>query len=369
MKVEIFKKEYNIGLIFLATVVVPTIISVAYFGIFASDVYISESRFVVRSPERKNPQGLSALLEGAGFSNASDEIYAAHDYVLSRDALNQLNKNNDFVRSFRSNDISIFDRFNPLGLNGTFEKLYTYYLKKVSVDYDSRSTIATVTVRAYHSQDAYKINRHLLDLAESMVNKLNYRARHDLIKYALVEVDEAKIKARQSSVALAKFRNQKNVVDPKQQASIQLQMISKLQDELISAKGQLLQLKSFTPQNPQIPVLQERVENLAKEVSGQTNLVAGGDRSLAGTAVEYQRLELENQFAEKQLAMAMASLQESRNEARRQQVYLERIVEPNKPDGSNSPRRVRGVIATIIVGLVMWGIVTILLAGVKEHHD
>ena len=42
----------GISPLFLFTVVVPTLVAILYFGFFASDVYISESRFVVRSPDK-----------------------------------------------------------------------------------------------------------------------------------------------------------------------------------------------------------------------------------------------------------------------------------------------------------------------------
>jgi capsular polysaccharide transport system permease protein len=83
--------------------------------------------------------------------------------------------------------------------------------------------------------------------------------------------------------------------------------------------------------------------------------------------VQYQKYFLEQQFADKQLTAALASLQEAQNEARRQQVYVERIAMPNKPDAPLEPRRLRGIFATLALGLVGWGIASMLLAGIKEH--
>ena len=71
----------------LITVIVPTTLAIIYYGLFASDVYISESQFVVRSPDKPSVSGLGTLLKSAGFSNAGDEIYAADKYIQSRDAL------------------------------------------------------------------------------------------------------------------------------------------------------------------------------------------------------------------------------------------------------------------------------------------
>ena len=363
---NIFRKK---NALFLAVVIIPTILSILYFGIFASDVYISESRFVVKAPKQAASDGVGLLLQSAGFNNANEEVYATNDYIISRSALQQLNKDGAVTAAYTAPDISIFDRFNPLGWDRSFEKLFKYYTNRVEVTSDSRSAISTLVVRAYSSDDALRLNSRLLQLAEDMVNRLNTRGREDLIRYAQAEVDAAKQQARTASLALAAYRNQQGVVDPQQQAAIQLQMVSKLQDELITVKSQLIQLRAFTPENPQIPVLEKRARILSDEIYKQTGRVAGDNRSLAAAAVEYQRLQLENSFAERQLAGAMASLQEARNEARRKQVYVERIVNPNRPDSALEPRRLRGIFATFVVGLIAWGILSLLLVGVREHQS
>ena len=64
----------RLNLLFVATVVLPTLLATAYFGFLASDVYVSQSQFVVRSPDKPAAAGLGILLKSVGFSNAGDEI-------------------------------------------------------------------------------------------------------------------------------------------------------------------------------------------------------------------------------------------------------------------------------------------------------
>ena len=62
-------KLTKLGWLFYACVVLPTIIAFLYFVIFASDVYISEARFIVRSPNKPETTGFGVLLNTVGFSN------------------------------------------------------------------------------------------------------------------------------------------------------------------------------------------------------------------------------------------------------------------------------------------------------------
>lgn len=363
------KRVKRLGPLFIVTIFIPTLLATLYYGLFASDIYISESRFVVRSPEKPAATGLGVLLKSAGFTNANDEVYAARDYVLSRDALMALNRGGMVTHAYGDGSISIFDRFNPLGIAGSFEDLFQYYQKKVKVQHDTSSSITTLAVSAYTPRDAQRMNERLLEMAEATVNRLNVRGRKDLIQFAQTEVADAANKARQAASALSTYRNQEGVLDPEKQATVQVQMISKLQDELIAARTELLQLRSVAPENPQIPVLETRISGLARQIDGELGKVAGGRNSLAITAARYQRLALDSQIADKQLASALTSLEEARNEARRKQAYVERIVQPNLPDDPLEPRRWRGILATLALGLIAWGILTMLLAGVREHQD
>ena len=246
---------------------------------------------------------------------------------------------------------------------------YEYYLGKTGVEHDATSSITTLTVRAFTAQDAKRMNEDLLDLSEGLVNRLNNRGEFDLVSFAQREVREAEVAARQASQALAAFRNRQGIVDPERQATVQLQLVSKLQDELIASRVQLQQLQALAPENPQIPALRSRIAGLARQIDGELGRVAGGQGSLSANAVRYQRLALDREYADKRLTAALASLQEARNEARRKQAYVERIVQPSLPDEAQEPRRLRGIFATFVLGLVAYAILTMLLAGIREHRD
>ena len=355
--------------LFLLTVVVPSTLAILYFGLFASDVYTSESSFVVRSPERQSTSILGSFLRGAGFSRAQDDSYTVADYVLSRDALHVLVDQIKLDAAYGASEVDRISRFSGIDSDNSFEALFKYYQKMVKVQTDSTSSITTLSVKAFTAKDAVEANRLLISQSEDLVNRLNARGRQDMIKYAQSEVTGAEIKAKAAALAVSEFRNSQGVIDPERQAAIQLQQIAKLQDELIVTTTQLAQLQTFTPQNPQIPSMQKRAQTLRAEIANEGNAVTGGSKSLARKAGDYQRVQLESEFANKQLSSTLASLESARSEAQRQQVYLERVSQPSLPDVAQEPRRLRSILAILALGLVAWAILSMLLAGVREHQD
>jgi capsular polysaccharide transport system permease protein len=354
-------------ILFAIMVILPTTIAILYYGLLASDVYVSESRIVVRAPDKPAQSPFGALLKTAGFTNASEEVYAVTEYVGSRDAVRDANRSGLIRRAYENDAISIFDRLNGFGFSGSFEDMYSYFVKRVTIKNDSTSSVLTLTVRAYSAKDAQKINEALLDQSERLINRLNTRGRRDLIEFAQREANEAAQDARRSAATLAAFRNRTGTVDPEKQAQIGLEMVSKLQDELIASQVQLQQLRRLAPDNPQVPQLAARIAQLQQAMENQMGKVAGSRTSLAANAAEYQRLQIDNEISGKRLAAAMTSLQEAQNEARRKQVYVERIVTPNLADEAIEPRRLAGVLAVFALALIAWGIANMLIAGVREH--
>ncbi|WP_235965061.1 hypothetical protein [Caenimonas soli] len=357
----------RVNLLLLLTVVIPTVLATIYFGLVASDVYVSESQFVVRSPERQATSPLGVLLRGAGFSRAQDDSYTVHEFVLSRDALQVLNKEMNLGQAYGAKTVDVLSRFAGIDPDNSFEALHRYYRGKVQVRTDASSNITTLSVNAFTAEDAARANRMLLEASESLVNRLNERGRQDMIQYAMAEVLAAQKQAKGAAFALSQYRNSQGVVDPERQAAVQLQQIAKLQDELIASSTLLTQLKSVSPLNPQVQGLETRIRMLRQAMDNESSRITGGRRSLADKSVDFQRFALDSDFANKQVATALSGLEQARNEARRQQVYLERVAQPSTPDYPAAPRRIRAVLTTLALGLLAWGIAALVVSSVNEH--
>lgn len=368
VRLSLLQRFRALSPLFAGLVIVPTMLGSIYFGFLASDVYVSESRFIVRSPSKPNLSPLGMVLSGGNVVGASEESEAVTEFLGSRQALETVNQDGYVTRAWGNGSIFWFDRFGFLGKD-TGEDLFEYFLGKVTAK-DSNATMVTVlTVKSFDPQSAQVINRRLLEQSEVLVNELSDRARRDSITFAETELARARQEAQNAALALAAFRNREGVIDPQLQASAGLQMIGKLQDQLIASQTQLLQMQTYTPQASQIPYLRTQIRNLEREIADQTALLTGGRESLSSASARYQELKMASEYAEKQLAIALSAYQDAQAEARRKQAYVERISEPSLPDDAAYPRRLRSILATFVLGLLAWGVASMLLVGVREHKD
>jgi capsular polysaccharide transport system permease protein len=355
------------NLLLLLLVVAPTCVAIVYYGLIASDVYICESRFLVRSAQRPAQSGVLGALLGSGSSQ--DDVTSVRDYILSRDALKELEQKLSVRKAFSDTHADYFNRFPGFTGDQSFEEFYRYFGKHVSVNSDSSSSISTLSVSSFTAQDAFQINSTLLEMSEYLINTLNDRSRQDLIRFADGEVKLASERAKQASLALLSYRSSKSVFAPDQQAALQLTGVAKLQEQLISTETDLAQLGKLSPNNPQIAALESRAETLRRAIANEAAKVTSSHGSFSATSPDFERLTLESAFADKQLGVALAELETARAEAQQKQLYLERVVQPDLPDKAMQPRRIRAVFTVLMMGLVSWGIMRLLIASVREHMD
>lgn len=354
--------------LFVFLVVVPTALSILYFGLIAHDVYVSESQFVVRTVQRQMLSGIGSLLQGTGLTQGSPDVYSVENFLVSRDALQEMEQRYHLKRSFGGSAIDPVTRFNTLGWDDSFENLLRYYQRFiVTTDLDSTSSILTLTVRAFSADQAHRINEDLLRMSEDFVNKLNERALRDLVRFATADVDSAEKQERAAVFALSKYRNEQSLYDPGRQSDLRLQEIGTMQTELVGTRKQIADLQGIARDNPQIPVLQNRAKVSQTQIDSEMAKVAGNRSSLSSKSPDYEAITLDRDFAAKYLEVAMQSLEQARQNAMSQQLYIERIAAPNRPDIAIEPRRLRDVAATFLLSLLIWGVTSLLVTAVREH--
>ena len=354
---------------FVICVIAPTILAAVYYGLIASDIYISESRFVIKNPDQKRGQvsTLANLVQTTGLSGSQEQTNEVLAFVQSRAALKALEKNPGIQSKFASDQADPFTRFpRPLAQN-SFENLFRYYSKMVSARLDAENGTAIIEVKAFTASDAYEINRRLLDLSEEMVNRLNGRAQAKGIAEAQKQVDLATERAKAARVALAQYRNSKALIDPDKQAGGALEIANTMIAERAALQAQLDLMQRVAPRNPSIPALRNQVNAISAQIASQDNRVVGSSTGIASKIGGYENLLVEQEFATESLNAANAALVQARAEAQRQQFYLERVVDPNVPDMPLLPKRFLNTLIVAASALCLYFIAWMFIVGILEH--
>lgn len=354
---------------FLVVVVAPTLIATLYFGFFASPRYVSEARFIVRAPSQGQPSSLGVALQGVGLSSGPVDSFAVHEFINSRDGLRQALKQVDVKAIYSGRGADVFSRFPRPFEKVTDESLFKTYQRFVDVGYDSTTGISTLRVEAFRPVDAQRLSSALLEGGEGIVNTLNERAQADAVAEAAKAQALARTRLANAQARLVAFRNAEGLIDPRLTVEEAGAIISSLQTTVANLKAERDRLAAEAPASPQLPTLSNQISAYERQIEAERAKMTGSSQSLAPRISEYEDLTLEREFAGKELTQANAAVLSAEQDARRQRLYLERIVNPNLPDTSTEPRRLRAIITILFSTLLAYGVGWLMWAGVREHKQ
>ena len=140
-----------------------------------------------------------------------------------------------------------------------------------------------------------------------------------------------------------------------------------MKGELADTQRQLNETLQGQPSNPVIQSLRSHITALQNQIATEGAKIAGGATPLASKIEVYQRLTLDRGFADRDLGIAISALQTARQEARRQQLYIETVVSPHKPDEAIEPRSTRYVLTILVISLAAYSMLWLVISGSREH--
>lgn len=345
----------------------PTLLAIAYFGVWAAPRYVSETQFVVRGANAGRMSGLEALFRTFGMSRAVDDANIVQQYMVSRDAVTALDARTPLRPIFQRAEADMLSRFPRPWESDSAEGLHDHYQARVKVVQDANHGLLKLRVETFRAEDSLALARALMQLAEEMVNAVNVRALADAVGFAEKEVAAAERRLVEAQVALTDFRNAALLVDPNKNSATTLDTIGVLSNELNQAMAEIQQLSRTAASSPALPVTQARAEALRARIASERSGLAGDSASLAAKVSAYERLALVRDIADKSLATALLSLEAARQEARRQQIYIERVSGPEAPEISTEPRRLRMMFTVFFVSMMAYAVFWILTVGAREH--
>ena len=355
--------------VLLLVVVAPTLLVAGYLYLVASDQYESEAHFLVHGADA-TPQpgiGVSQVISMAtGASAGQNEAMSVADYLTSHNVVDRLRRENGLVAKFQRAGIDPLSRLR--GGEPTPERLLSYYRKQVAIKYNTETGITVLTVHGFTPGDSYELARKLLTLGEQRINQLNTRSYRDAVAVGQTQLASAERDLTANQVAMTRFRQRHADIDPQATGQAQIGLVTNLTGQLAAVRAQLNAMRGLiNPDSPQVRALQSRVRSLSAELAGQSGRLTGSGRTIAGNIGGFEELRMRQEFLAKRYDAAASALQQARERAMRQQLYVVRVVDANMPVKSLYPQRFR-ILATVFVSLLLaYSIGWLIAAGVREH--
>jgi capsular polysaccharide transport system permease protein len=365
-----------------ACVLLPTMVAALFYLFVASDRFVSEARFAVRSNETQAVDAVG-MITGLPSSQIVSDSYIVADYIGSRDMVDELLRRLPIKSIYADGDY-----FSRIGEGVTVEELVEYWREHVDVYYDSTKNTISLEVQAFSATEADRITREVVDVVRILVNDLSAQSRRDAVQFSAAEVARAELRVRGARDDVLKFRVAHNELDPTRSAEATLGMAAQLEGERVKLASELASLSGYLSDDaPSVQMLKSRIAALAGEVARiQGQISAGTDSNGAPTSIqagntgtdtdsdamatvigEYQELTLNQEFAEKAYTAAMASLERARAEASRTQSYLAIYGQPSIAEEAMYPRRWLNIWVVFALSGILWAIGMLGFMTVRDH--
>jgi capsular polysaccharide transport system permease protein len=351
--------------------VIASLLAAVYWLLIASDRYVSEAHVIVQRTDLGGGMAMdfSTLLGAAANSNRPDQLLL-RDHLLSVDMLRKLDKALN-LRAHYSNW-----RRDPLSRmwfeDRSMEWFHRHYRSRVSVEFDDYSSVLFIKAQGYDPETAHAITAMLVQEGERFMNQMAHSLAKDQVSFLEQQVtlmNERAIKTRQ---AMVDYQNKKGLASPLATAASISAIVGQLESQRAELETRRSALRAYlVSDHPSIVQLDQQVAAVENQLALEQARIAApsGKATLNRTVVEYQRLEMEAQFAQDVYRTALVALEKGRVEATRNIKKVSVLQAPTQPEYPLEPRRFYNTLVFMLVALLLAGVVHLLAAIVRDHKD
>jgi capsular polysaccharide transport system permease protein len=355
---------------------VPTSIAALYYGLIASDRYVSGMQAVLGN---QSESGLGALGGGAGGKPSvlsmlgignTDQTSAhaiAANYLESAEAMNAADKAIGLKTMWSAGSIDFLSRLPKDASQETFLK---YFQRHVTVIADPAEPVIEVQVAAFSPHDAQLIGKTLMELAQEKLETAHARMREDSLRFAEQEVWKGEERLAKANAELKVFRDTHTDLDPAASAKGVGAVAMGLFAQLESAEARLRALRDVArDDSPPVKSLKSQIEALKSQIAVDRELMASksGDKSFSSVMSAYEDFMLKQKFAQEAYAAALANLTMKRADLEHRHTYLLDFLSASLPEEATEPHAARNVALVFLASVLTWLTGSLLVAALREH--
>ncbi|MFG0645460.1 sugar transporter [Leclercia adecarboxylata] len=342
-------------------------IAIIYFGFIASDRYVSRAELVVKQADqiKMMPEALTML--GLGGNNHQD-VLLIQDYLKSADLLNKLDKELGLKAHYQSHKVDYFSR---LPDNVSREEFLKYYREHLTLRMDDISGVLTIELQAFDPAYGQKVVGVMLKESEGFINKLGHQVALEQLAFVEKEVDHAYQRLQAEKAKVLEFQNTHHLISPESTSTARMGVVSQIEAQLAQQQAQLKQLQSYMKATaPAVVSVQARVDALTEQLAQEQARLTGADKnSMNEVTASYMDVQTQATLAADLYKTGLISLEQARIEAYRKLKHLLVISQPTLAEDAEYPRRLYNLATIGVLLCLLYGLIVMGLATLREHQD
>ncbi len=374
MQQDLMKRRRRRSLLLMVRLMVfvmlPTFIAGYYYYMIATPMFETKSAFIIQQADGAVTAGGAPSAGGlfGGAIEANKEASGAQDLLQSRDGLQRLDADLNFIDVFSRPEIDTIQR---LSADSSFEDAYSIYKRMIKVSYDPTEGLIRLTVLAPDPQLAVDFTRALIGYAEEEIDKLSQRKRTDQMDDAMASYTDAEAKLLEAQQKLVALQEQSEVLSSEVEIQLISTQIGQLETQLSTDRLSLAQMESNdTPNEARMDPIRRRIQAVEAEIAILRSRMTEGSTGKQSLAQVQGQLLVEQanvQTRQMMLASTLQQLETARIEANRQVRYLAVTQQPIAQDEAAYPRAFENTVVAMLIFAGIYLMVAMTAAILREQ--
>lgn len=353
-------------------IAVPLILYGLYLAVVATDRYVSESVISVRQAGGASTGGIpgAALLLAGINPPAHEDTQYLRTFVHSQALALELDAKLKLRQHFGA---IVADLPNRLPADASVEDFVAYFRDRVEVSFDDRAALLKIRTQGLDPAFARALNTAILDASERFVNETSHRIARERLRFAEGELQLAGKRVEEASTALLAFQNRHRLLDPGAQAQATGILTAELQSQRARAEAELGGLRGFLNENAyQVQALKSRIDALDRQIDAERRRATTDDSKgarLTRLALDFEALKLQAEFTRDAYKLALAAVENARIDANQKIKSLVIVEPPSLAQTAEYPHMAYNLGTLLAVCVLLYAIVRLVLATIREHQD
>ncbi|WP_341887613.1 capsular biosynthesis protein [Variovorax sp. YR752] len=355
----------------LALVALPVVVAAIYFALVAADRYVSESTVALQraGSEAAAVPGAAMLLAGLNPPSREETLYL-RQYVHSLGLLRALDAKLGVRKHYSAQRLDLATRLRE---DASQEDFLSYYRSRVEVSMDELSSTLTIRVQGFDPEFARRLNQEILSASENFVNEMSHKLAREQLTFAEGELARASEHLQGAKTEVLAFQGKNKLLDPTVQAQASGTVVAEMQASVTRAEAELRGLLTFLNDDSyQVKALRAQIAATQAQLEVERSRATGSGKKsdrLGALAIEFESLKMKSEFALDAYKLALAAVENARIDTTRKLKSLVVIEPATLAETAEYPRRLYNL-ATLLVGcLLLYGVVRLVIATIREHQD
>jgi len=224
----------------LALLVIPALLGALYYGLLASDRYVSQTVVSVRDASNTSASSsvssaAAALLGGSNPMSLTDLLYL-ESYIHSSDMADKMDAKLKLREHYAT---PVSDPFYRLWSWMSHEQFVDYYRNRIELSHDEFSGLLTMDVQGFEPAFARELSQALVEESEKFINEYAHRIAREKMTFAETEVERSLGRLREAKGRVLTFQTLHKLLDPLAQSTANSSLTAELQASLSRQEAEL----------------------------------------------------------------------------------------------------------------------------------